>query len=378
MLNSNQKKFLEIFYEKEPGKLIYTKKQRDLLWDAATKRKLDIQKLEAECTSPALFHQIVKSYQTGNNIQSAVFSECVYAQTLAILFGLNDFYNCLDTNISFISDISHILTEHYITPRYVYENSEKTLILIQARGCGGIDAILIKQPTLDFYTIEFKEPGAKTSEPDLPKYKENGNILITDKWISEHPHFKKMLLEQKDLNFFEVMGRNINDFSQESIEYAVTNNYQVNSKQADIVITEDIDGILTAIPANEVKHWAKLEGEIRPAGRNNYKTWTPLALIKFLVEVGAEISGSTVYIQKDKLKPRKQRGNSEKISGYKITPLFFIRKEKCKEEDGLLRFELSEIRQLNPTIAGKMFFLDLKYENVKQKYTEKQITRLKL
>lgn len=370
MLNNNQKKFLKFFYEEEPRKLIYSKKQRDLLWDAATKRKLDIQKFEAECLVHSLFHQIVKSYQTGNNIQSAVFSECVYSQTLANLFSLNHFYNCLDANISFSSDIRHILAEHHITPRYVYTNSDKTIILIQAGGCGGIDAILIKQPTLDFYTIEFKEPGAKTSEPDLPKYKEDGNILITDGWISEHPHFKKMLLEQKDLNFFEVMGRNINDFSQESIEYAVTNNYQTNSKQADIVITEDIDGILTAIPANEVKYWAKLQGEIRPAGRNNYKTWTPLALIKFLVEAGAEISGNTVYIKKDKLKPRKQRGNSEKISGYKITSLFFIRKEKCKEEDEFLRFELSEIRQLNPTIAGKMFFFDLKYKNVKQKYTE--------
>ena len=378
MLNTKQNKFLEFFYEKEPAKLIYTKKQRDLLWAAATKRKLNIQKLEVECPSPALFHQIVKSYQTGNNIQSAVFSECVYAQTLANLFGLKHFYNCLDANIGFNSDISNILTKRRITPRYVYINSDKTIILIQAGGCCGIDAILIKQPALDFYTIEFKEPSAKTSEPDLPKYKEDGNILITDEWISEHPHFKKMLFEQKDLNFFEVMGRNINDFSQESIEYAVLNNYRTNSKQADIVITEDTDGILTAIPTNEVNHWAKLEGEIRPAGRNNYKTWTPLSLIKFLVEVGAEISGNMVYIEKDKLKPRKQRGNPEKISGYKITPLFFIRKEKCKEEDGFLRFELSEIRQLNPTIAGKMFFLDLKYENVKQKYTEKQITRFKL
>ncbi len=377
MLNSNQKKFLEFFYEKEPRKLVYTKKQRDLLWDLATKKKLNIQKLEPICPSPALFHQISKSYQTGKNIQSAVFSECVYAQTLANLFGLNHFYNYLDANICFSSDIYQILSEHHITPRYVYANSGESLILIQAGGCGGIDAILIKQPTLDFYTIEFKEPGAKTSEPDLPKYKEDGNILITDEWISENPHFKKMLLEQKDLNFFEVMGRNINDFSQESIEYAVTNNYQTNSKQADIVITEDTNGILTAIPANEVKHWAKLEGEIRPAGRNNYKAWTPLALIKFLLEAGAEISGNTVYIEKDKLKPRKQRGNSEQISGYKITPLFFIRKEKCKEEDSLLRFELSDIRQLNPTIAGKMFFLDLKYANVKQKYTVKQTTRIK-
>ncbi len=370
MLNSNQKKFLEFFYQKNMEKLNYTKKQRDLLGDLATKRLLDIQKLEAECTVPALFHQIKKSYQTGNNIQSAVFSECVYAQALANLFELNHFSNCSDANISFSSDISKILSKQRITPRYVYANSDESLILIQAGGCGGIDAILIKQPTFDFYTIEFKEPGAKTSEPDLPKYKEDGNILITDEWISENPHFKKMLLEQKDLNFFEVMGRNINDFSQESIQYAVTNNYQTNSKQADIVITEDTNGILTAIPANEVKHWAKLEGEIRPAGRNNYKAWTPLVLIKFLLEAGAEISGNTVYIEKDKLKPRKQRGNSEKISGYKITPLFFIRKEKCKEEYVFLRFELSEIRQLNPTIAGKMFFFDLKYENVKQKYTE--------
>lgn len=60
MLNTNQKKFLDLFYEKEPGKLIYTKKQRNLLWGLVTKRQLDIQKLKEEYTTPALFHQIKK------------------------------------------------------------------------------------------------------------------------------------------------------------------------------------------------------------------------------------------------------------------------------------------------------------------------------
>ena len=77
-------------------------------------------------------------------------------------------------------------------------------MLIQAGGCGGIDSALITVMDLNVYTIEFKEPGAKTSEPDLPKYGEDGKIVITDDFISRYPQFEAMLREQKDLNFLKL------------------------------------------------------------------------------------------------------------------------------------------------------------------------------
>ena len=94
-------------------------------------------------------------------------------------------------------------------------------MLIQAGGCGGVDSALITVFDLKIFTIEFKEPGAKTSEPDLPKYGEDGILKITEEFLAQYPQFSAMLYEQAGLNFFEVMGSNVNDFSPESINQAI-------------------------------------------------------------------------------------------------------------------------------------------------------------
>ena len=71
-------------------------------------------------------------------------------------------------------NIKALLKSYSLVPRYVYYNSDKSRMLIQAGGCNGIDSALITVMDLNIYTIEFKEQGAKASEPDLPKYGEDG------------------------------------------------------------------------------------------------------------------------------------------------------------------------------------------------------------
>ncbi len=239
-------------------------------------------------------------------------------------------------------------------------------MLIQAGGCNGIDSALISIEDLDIYTIEFKESGAKTSEPDLPKYKENGKLLVTEDFLNRYPQFKEMLKEQEDLNFFDVMGSNINDFSKESINIAVSNNY--TKKYADVICTEDKNGFLVMLPINQISLFAEIEGEIRPAGRNHYKVWTPVALKRFLTEKKAKFDGTKIIIRKNLLELRKERGGNQKISGYKINPLFFIYLKDCKENGDYISFDINNVRQLNPTIAGKMFFKNLNYISVKKYY----------
>ncbi|WP_038111347.1 hypothetical protein [Ureaplasma urealyticum] len=88
----------------------------------------------------------------------------------------------------------------------------KKRMLIQAGGNNGIDSALITVIDLVIYTIEFKEPAAKTSEIDLPKYKEDGILHITEKWIKTNSQFEIMINEQAGLNFFEVMGKTLTIF----------------------------------------------------------------------------------------------------------------------------------------------------------------------
>ncbi len=362
-----QMRIMKEFYYRPKTKVVFTKTERQALWDKAKNRDNSIDFISIKSVCPALEHQIRKSYDTGHNIQSAIFSECVYAQTFANMFSLNLFVNCTENNNFIPEKVINLLSSYQLHPRYVYATSDKTRMLIQAGGCNGIDSALISVMDLDIYTIEFKEPGAKTSEPDLPKYKEDGKLLITDEFLLQNPQFKEMLSEQKMLNFFDVMGSNVNNFSLESINIAVTNNYS-SKKYADVICTEDKNGYLVMIPSNQISKWAKIEGEIRPAGRNNYKVWTPNALKKFLSEKGAVVSKDMVNIKKANLIERKQRGGCGQVSGYKINSLFFIRSNVCKIQDERLLFNINDVRQLNPTITAKVFFKNLKYDEVKKYY----------
>ena len=52
------------------------------------------------------------------------------------------------------------------------------------------------------------------------------------------------------------------------------------------------------IPTEHISKWAKLEGEIRPSGRNSYKVWSPNKLIESLKEKDAEVKDGIVTLQK--------------------------------------------------------------------------------
>ncbi|MEA4821009.1 MAG: hypothetical protein VB122_02055 [Erysipelotrichales bacterium] len=364
-LTREQREIMSEFYSVKPTSVIFNKTERNELWKKATARSTDLNFAMLKSRCPALEHQIRRSYESGNNIQSAVFSECVYAQTFANMMGLTKFVNCYEINGFIPASVDRLLSSYHLVPRYVYSTEDKRRMLIQAGGCDGIDSALITVIDLVIYTIEFKEPGAKTSEPDLPKYGEDGVLVVTEKWLSTNPQFRAMLEEQKGLNFFEVMGSNINNFSKESIDIAVSSNYTGKKKFADVIVTEDIKGVLVMLPTNQASMWAEIEGEIRPAGRNHYKVWTPLALKRFLLQKGAAINGNIVTIDKRNLEERRERGGNRRLSGYKVTPLYFVYVEDCTEFGSTIRFDINKMQQLNPTIAGKMFFKKLNHRDVK-------------
>ncbi len=364
-LTKPQKEIMSEFYSMPPARVILNKSRRNTLWNKTKTKSSDIEFDLIENICPALAHQIRRSYESENNIQSAVFSECVYAQTIANMFNLNTFVNCY-SNPTFIPEsIKNLLYTHRLFPRYAYSSENKDRMLIQAGGCNGIDSALVSVSNLVIYTIEFKEPGAKTSEHDLPKYNENGIMQITELWKNNNSQFLKMLSEKPELNFFEHMGHNINDFSNESVMFAVSNNY--TNQMLDVICTEDKNGYLVMMPANQVHLWAKIEGEIRPSGRNNYPVWTPDALMKFILDKGAVINENLATIPKNQLIARKARG-SGKISGYKINPLFFVYKHDYCDNNDTITFELGKVRQLNPTISAKVFFKTLQYSQVKSYY----------
>ena len=367
-LSDNQADLLARFYSKENSQISLNKGARDQIWEAFKKNKAIEGESELLATCPALVSELRKSIDSGKNIQSAVFSECVYAQTLANHFHLPIFSNQSINPLEIDHENSVDLKSMGLVPRYAYSNYDSSLILVQAGGSGGVDSALISKRDRKIFTIEFKEPGAKTTEADLPKYGEDGFLQPSDSFKAKHPQFTSMVEEQfaKNLNYFARQGSNVNDFSMESLKIAVNANYQ-GLKFADTICTEDGSGNLTMIPSDEIDKWARLEGEVRPAGRNSYKAWTQGDLSQQIISRGGQIVDQVVSIPLDSLSVSKPRGGTG-TSRYKIGSLYFVRSENVQISGQLASFKIGDIRQLIPTITAKMFFENLDSNQVRSYY----------
>ncbi len=368
-LTDLQKLIMRDFYGTQDVSISVNRIERRKIWDNFIENRDLGQIAHLETLVPALYSEMEKALSQERNIQSAVFSECVYAQGLADKFHLPLFKNYPDNFRVLIDgqkDVLHGFRD--LAARYSYSNKNDSKILYQAGGAGGVDCALNSKDASQPIMIEMKEPYAKTSEPDLPKYGEDGFIVSTEVFENNYPQFKSMLDEQieKKLNVFEKMGNNIADFSPASIEKAVTQNYS-GKKFAHVICTEDENGKLVLLPSNHVSSWAKLEGEIRPSGRNPYDVWTPKRLLSMLIEMGAMVEGDLVRISRSHLKTANARG-SKKISRYKINPLFFVRESSIEIRGNEAYFSIKAVEQLNPTITAKMNFKGLDVTQVRKFY----------
>jgi hypothetical protein len=368
-LTDLQKLIMRDFYGTQDVSISVNRIERRKIWDNFIENRDLGQIAHLETLVPALYSEMEKALSQERNIQSAVFSECVYAQGLADKFHLPLFKNYPDNFRVLIDgqkDALHGFRD--LAARYSYSSKNDSKTLYQAGGAGGVDCALNSKDASQPIMIEMKEPYAKTSEPDLPKYGEDGFIVSTEVFENNYPQFKSMLDEQieKKLNVFEKMGNNIADFSPASIEKAVTQNYS-GKKFAHVICTEDENGKLVLLPSNHVSSWAKLEGEIRPSGRNPYDVWTPKRLLSMLIEMGAMVEGDLVRISLSHLKTANARG-SKKISRYKINPLFFVRESSIEIRGNEAYFSIKAVEQLNPTITAKMNFKGLDVTQVRKFY----------
>lgn len=367
-LTKSQKEIMSEFYHVQNTKVLLDKSARDAIWkEFKNSRVIPNQQLATTC--PALLAELKKAISNVNLIQSAIFSECIYAQTLANMLHLDDFYIFSDSPNCLTPAIINLIASYNLIPRYVYKSRDAKRALVQAGGPGGTDGALIKVEDNNVFTIEFKEPGAKTSEPDLPAYGEDGFLISNEEYELANPQFKEMVNEQleKKLNFWDVMGSNVNDFDPANVQIAVTKNY-ASKKYADVICVEDTNHYLTMIPANQAINWAETRGEIRPAGRNKYSVWTPNKLLEYIIELGGTITDKEIQIPVNLLDTAKQRGGNDDINRYKINSIFFIYAEKLTIRNGIANFHLDDVHQLKPTISAHMFFKNLDINQVRARY----------
>jgi hypothetical protein len=215
ILSSSQRKVLKEFYSEPAIKVAFNKKERKIIWNEFKKDRNIEKYAYLEKSAPAIFAELNKSLENKKNVQSAVFSECVYAQSLADKFSLSIFENHINNEgIKFNFGGIKIPRAEHLTIRYSYARNDKELCLVQAGGASGVDCALISFEDKIATMIELKEPFAKTSEPNLPKYGEDGYLISSDKFEQENPQFKSMVEEliKKRFNIFDRLGKNYYEF----------------------------------------------------------------------------------------------------------------------------------------------------------------------
>ena len=80
-LSEDQADLLNRFYSIDISQVPLLKSARDSIWESFKNSKQIENEFHLLNTCPALVAELHKSIDTGNNVQSAVFSECVYAQS---------------------------------------------------------------------------------------------------------------------------------------------------------------------------------------------------------------------------------------------------------------------------------------------------------
>ena len=367
-LTDLQRKLIRYFYETPQLRISLNKSERTKIWDDFVKNRNIKNISHLENIVPALYFEMEKALAQDQNIQPAVFSECVYVQALAAKFKLSKFEHYLEhAKIDLLTNDA-LGNAPKLTVRYAYSSPNGNEVLYQAGGAGAVDCAFKTNFDSGLAMIELKESYARTSEPNLPKYGEDGYIVSSAEFEGEYPQLVPMLEEQieKKLNAFEHLGSNVNSFSEKNIVKAVTENYS-GKKFADFICTEDSNGFLVMLPSADVSRWAKLEGEIRPSGRNKAKVWTPFRLQKVLIDKGAEIKSTDITMSLSLLKSTNKRGGSQ-TSRLKIDPSFFVYKNDLEIRGEFVHFDLSAVNQLIPSITAKMNFKGLKLADVKNYY----------
>jgi hypothetical protein len=145
-LSDAQKNILTIFYSKPKLKTTIKRADRKVIWDdfVVNRNIKPYGFLEKEV--PAFFSELNKAISVGKNLQPAVFSECVYAQSLAHQFSLSKFTNMSETKgLNFHNDTLKKIKSTGLSVRYCYSNSDESNLLFQAGGAGSVDCALISQ-----------------------------------------------------------------------------------------------------------------------------------------------------------------------------------------------------------------------------------------
>lgn len=283
--------------------------------------------------APAMRQGFSASYYSGKYLQPGYLTEINVCATLAKMMKLNYDNNISEPNL-----------------RHLYSNDG--VYLKEYGGCGMSDIQLISNDTI--ITIEVKEPLSLGGDFDLG-ITEEGKLLPKIALNREFPESAQKILDDfnKIDSVFNHLGHNIPLSNAEYLK-GMLDSY-LGDKQIDYIATySNADGELIYFPSSEIYNHVDFKGsEIRTAGKNKVKVYTPEAFKKAMLDIGCSIDNTgLVTIPKDKIEYRVARGSNGCITGIKINPIFYFEIGNIiKEDDNFYYADIKNGKQLKQSIS---------------------------
>ena len=300
--------------------------------------------------------EVERQFSLKKRLQSGTLCECVMAETIAKIYKLDCFADIFHTYIRDLpANILYKLRDdnNRILCRYIYYNPDDiNNFLIQYGNPTRYDADLYLDN--EIVKIEFKDRIARAGEKET-EYDNDGKLTYTDKFAEDNPDYIPLINRFNErYNLIDIEGNYQieNDSDKKAILKAYFKNLgfetlvSIDDNNQLIAITED------CIEMPDGSEFLSLEGsEIRRAGKNSYKVFTPELLLSSIEKDGGTVDGEKVTIPAQNMTDRINNGQ---ITGKKINHLFFVSIENVNDEYGNYLCSGKSVKQLKPTLCVHM------------------------
>lgn len=283
--------------------------------------------------APAMFNGYMNSYDNGKNLQPGYLTEINVCATLAAMLNLSYQNDYCESNV-----------------RHCYSNG--CIHLKEYGGCNMADVQLIGEDGTIF-TLEIKEPKSLGGDFNMG-ITEEGKLIPKLKAGRVFPEAAQLIINNFNNNdsILNHIGHNIPLEDNEYL-HSIARDY-ICSKNIDYIATYSQDNNnLIIFPVSELdKHVSYKGSEIRTAGKNHVKVYTPKLFHSIMDSIGCIINGDVVKIPKTVVDYRVERNSNKKVSGIKIHPLFFFFvKDILFEDDEYYYANINKARQVNQAIG---------------------------
>lgn len=300
--------------------------------------------------------EVERQFHLKKRLQSGTLCECVMAETIAKMYNLNCFADIFHTYIRDLpANILYKLRDdnNKILCRYIYYNPDDlNKFLIQYGNPTRYDADLYLND--EIVKIEFKDKIARAGEKET-EYDNNGKLIYSEQFAEDNPDYIPLINRfNEDYNIVDIEGNY--QIEDEEDRKAILKSY-FRSLGFETLVSIDDDNQLIAITEDcidipDEDAFLSLAGsEIRRAGKNSYRVFTPELLLRCIEEDDGTVSGQTVSIPAEKMTDRTNNG---RITGKKINHLFYVSIENVNDEYGNYLFSIESVKQLKPTLCVHM------------------------